>query len=175
MPPFRRNQPTFHLQNGKRFDRNAIHRTTLRYHPEDTIIITTALKTSDFTKRKTRLTAGWAFKVAKLRPLMITNYFLNYFHSQGQTAIHTTIHGRLAKVVNQLITFTFQFVTLTLKKYNHVKDNYIIEMYLFSIHEHNIYMVICSDLYMTVRVLLSCQVGSSDYQSHLVWLIVSDP
>jgi hypothetical protein len=77
---------------------------------------------------------------------MITNYFFNYFRSQGQTSTHTTIHGRLAQVINYLITFTFQFVTLILKKYNHVKDDYILEIYLFSIHEHNTYMVIFSDL-----------------------------
>jgi hypothetical protein len=47
-------------------------------------------------------------------------------------------------------------------------DNYIIEMYLFSIHEHNTYMVIFSDWYMSVRVLLSCQAGS------YMRLIVSD-
>jgi hypothetical protein len=93
---------------------------------------------------------------------MITNYFLNYFQNQGQTTTHTSTHGRLAKVVNQLITFALKFVTLTFKKYNNVMDNYIIEIYLFSIHEHNTYTVILSNLYMTVRVLLSCQAGCVD-------------
>jgi hypothetical protein len=56
----------------------------------------------------------------KLRPFMITNYFLNNFQSQVQNEMNTTmsvttIHGRLAKVVNDLITYTFKFVTLILK------------------------------------------------------------
>jgi hypothetical protein len=107
---------------------------------------------------------------------MITNYFLNYFQSQGQNPIHTTTHGRLANVVNQLITFTFKLVTLTLKKYKNVMNNYIIEIYLFSIHDYNIY-VIFSDLYMTVRLLLSCQAACVDEITDyylLLRLIVSD-
>jgi len=72
-----------------------------------------------------------------LRPFMITNYFLKYVQSQEKTTPYTTTHGRLAKVVNQLITFTFKFVTLTLTKYNHVMDNSIIEIYLFLLYEYN--------------------------------------
>ena len=112
------------------------------------IVYRTAPQHSRPTHTYSETRAGWAFKVDMVRPFMITNYFLNYFQTQGQTSTHTTAPVRLAKVVNQLITFTFKFVTLTLKKYNNIVDNYILEIHLFSTHEHNTYMVIFSDLWL---------------------------